>query len=139
MTYAQKQRIAALRASGDSYAGIAAALGMSENTIQSHCRRHGLGSNAMKGGGNTGIGCAHCGKLLGKRRQKNKRFCSDKCRMAWWKEHPEELNRKAVYHFTCAYCGTSFGSYGNNHRKYCSRACYSRAKTRVVRPVEEGT
>jgi hypothetical protein len=44
--------------------------------------------------------------------------------MAWWKEHPERLNRKAVYGLVCAGCGKPFESYGNRYRKYCSHDCY---------------
>jgi hypothetical protein len=58
--------------------------------------------------------------------------------MVWWREHPENLNRKAVYHFVCGYCDVAFDSYGNNRRKYCSHACYAGAKMKVSRPVEVG-
>ena len=43
MTTAQKQRIEYLRGKGDSYAAIAADLGISENTIKSYCRRNNIG------------------------------------------------------------------------------------------------
>ena len=59
--------------------------------------------------------------------QPTRRFCYDACRMAWWKNHPEKLNRKAEYHFTCAHCRKKFTAYGNKNRKYCSRACYGKS------------
>ncbi len=62
----------------------------------------------------------------------HQKFCSDKCRMAWWKAHPDQLNRKAIYHMVCAHCGQPFDSYGNSHRKYCSRACYDAVRCRGV-------
>jgi len=127
MTHFQKERIASLRGEGASYAQIAAALGKSKNTIQAHCRRYGLGSGvSIK---YTGRVCDHCGKRLATSSRKNKRFCSDACRLTWWKEHPEALDRKAIYSFACSCCGAAFDSYGNSHRKYCSRTCYARAKT----------
>ena len=69
--------------------------------------------------------CEYCGKdvkqLPGR---KLKRFCSDKCRMAWWNQHQENVNRKANYDYVCAYCGKAFTAYGNANRKYCSHECY---------------
>jgi len=138
MTNVQKERIARLRKSGESYAVIAVTLGLSENTVQSYCRRNGLGMASTDKDSRAGVerACAHCGKHLGKSRQRTKRFCSGTCRLSWWKMHPDSLNRKAIYHFICAQCGTPFDSYGNIHRKYCSRACYAKAKTTVIRSTE---
>jgi endogenous inhibitor of DNA gyrase (YacG/DUF329 family) len=124
MTDLEKERIAVLRSRGESYARIAETLGISENTIKSYCRRNGIGI-AIKAEqpATTGV-CANCGGLLSHTEgAKPKRFCSDNCRMAWWKAHPEAVNRKAVYDFTCPVCGRAFSAYGNAHRKYCSRAC----------------
>lgn len=132
MTLAQKQQITALRGRGDSYKKIAAALGLSTNTVQSHCRRNGLSVNNAIPQSDTAEAadvCPNCGRLLiHTPGSKRKRFCSDKCRLAWWKTHPEALNRKAFYHFICPKCGISFESYGNAHRKYCSRSCLADAR-----------
>lgn len=135
MTLAQKQQITALRGRGDSYKMIAAALGIPVNTVQSYCRRNNLSGDCTIAGLETadatddGDVCPNCGRLLihisGAKR---KRFCSDRCRSAWWKAHPEALNRKAIYHFICPKCGIAFESYGNAHRKYCSRACHADAR-----------
>jgi len=127
MTSTQKQRIKYLRGKGESYAAIAGALGISENTVKSYCRRNSLGEDYIKEQtiAKTDNACAKCGKQLTHTPgAKKKRFCSDKCRMAWWANHPEAVNRKAVYRFTCLVCGTEYESYGNAYRKYCSRACY---------------
>lgn len=125
MTTAQKQRIEYLRGKGDSYTAIAADLGISENTIKSYCRRNNIGvAIKQERVVSTGV-CETCGCPLTRTQgSKQKRFCSDKCRMAWWAKHPEAVNRKAVYHFVCPTCGTEFESYGNAHRRYCSRACF---------------
>lgn len=127
MTNTQKDRIAYMRGKGESYSGIAKTLGISENTVKSYCRRNNLGAEFTAGQpiAETTAPCANCGHPLSQTPGAKKlRFCSDKCRMAWWNTHPEAVNRKAVYSFTCASCGAEFESYGNNRRKYCSRACF---------------
>lgn len=120
MTAEQKQQICSMRSQGIGYVKIGEALGISDNTVRSFCRRKALGKAAK----NT-ISCQQCGKpikVIPKR--KPKRFCSDSCRNAWWNSHLNYVNRRAVYEFTCAYCGESFSAYGNKARKYCSHGCY---------------
>jgi len=46
MKYLQKEQITQMRSEGFSYAKIAAALGISENTVKSFCRRNNLGGAA---------------------------------------------------------------------------------------------
>lgn len=132
MTDLQKDQIIALRGQGYGYATIAKAVGMKKDTIVAFCRKQGL--TGTKAADNSRIDldadfCLHCGSLLtqtpGKKRIK---FCSDKCRVAWWNSHPEKVNRKAVYSFNCACCGKPFTAYGNAGRKYCSHACYIAAR-----------
>ena len=57
-------------------------------------------------------------------RHRQKRFCSSKCRMAWWKAHPEVMKRKKLTSMECQYCGSTFLQYGSRPRKFCSRGCY---------------
>jgi endogenous inhibitor of DNA gyrase (YacG/DUF329 family) len=112
----QKHRIAMMRGKGATYATIAAEIGVSESTIQSHCRRNGITNTYEK--------CPECGKRLEHiQKKKPKRFCSDKCRMAWWAKNPDAINRQAVYNFICSQCKEPFSAYGNAKRKYCSQAC----------------
>ena len=112
------------RRQGLGYKRIAAVTGYSVNTIKSVCRRNPEVP---------GKRCIQCGAaLVQPPHRKEKKFCSDKCRMTWWNAHPERLNRKAFYHFVCAHCGQPFDSYGNSHRKYCSRACYDAARRKEV-------
>jgi len=74
--------------------------------------------------------CGNCGKAINQETSwQVKRFCCDKCRLMYWANHKEGLNKKAYYDYICHECGESFQAYGNDHRKYCSRACYGRAKT----------
>lgn len=122
----QKRRIKYLRTKGKSYAVIAKDLGISENTIKSYCRRNNLGyGDIAEFSVQVKDTCENCDKSLDHKPQaKHKRFCSDKCRLLWWKTHPENLNRRAIYSFTCAHCGIVFNAYGNKKRKYCSHDCY---------------
>ena len=129
MTTAQKERIEYLRSKGNSYAAIAADLGMSENTVKSYCRRNNIGIAIKQEQHSPTAACANCGcPLAHTPGSKRKRFCSDKCRMAWWKAHPEAVDRKAVYRFLCPTCAELFEAYGNANRKYCSRACFGVAR-----------
>lgn len=112
------------RRQGLGYKRIAAVTGYSVNTVKSVCRRNPEAP---------GKRCLQCGAaMVQPPHRKEKKFCSDKCRMAWWNAHPERLNRKAFYHLVCAHCGQPFDSYGNSHRKYCSRTCYDAARRKGV-------
>jgi len=122
MTPTQKQQITVMRRDGISYGKIAAILRISENTVKAYCRRNNVVQSQRS---EATENCPNCSApLTHTPGAKRKRFCSDKCRLAWWNGHPEAVRRKAFYHFTCATCGVAFDSYGNNHRRYCSRACF---------------
>lgn len=127
MTQQQKEQITRLRAAGTSFGKIASALGMSVNTVKSYCKRNPVSAETMP------IPqtvmrmdhCPQCNTLLCQTTgHRQKRFCSPKCRMAWWKAHPEQMNRKKVVQVECRYCGVTFFQYGSRQRKFCSRDCY---------------
>ncbi|MDL2253412.1 helix-turn-helix domain-containing protein [Ruminococcaceae bacterium OttesenSCG-928-I18] len=121
MTESQKEQIVAMRGQGIGYVKIGQALGISNNTVRSFCRRNGLEGSRIK----DTITCKQCGKkikIIPKR--KPKKFCSDTCRTAWWNSHLECATKKAVYQFTCLCCGKAFEAYGNQNRKYCCHKCY---------------
>ena len=111
----QNIKIRELQMQGHGYKKIAKILGISENTVKSYCRRHPVENS-----------CLQCGRALshtpGKKRKK---FCSDKCRLAWWNTHKEFVKKKTFYTLTCQHCGQLFESYGNSKRKFCSRACFN--------------
>ncbi len=126
----QKEQIALLRAGGESYNRIADTLGLSINTVKSYCRRNNLGGVAsIVYESGDGRFCCQCRVTLRQTTgKKQKRFCSDKCRMTWWNAHPEDVNHKTVRVFTCQTCGQNFETYGKRKRKYCSHSCYGRSK-----------
>ncbi|MDD2459245.1 MAG: RNA polymerase subunit sigma-70 [Eubacteriales bacterium] len=133
MNAQQKDSIVHLRGEGVSYSKISEMLKISENTIKSFCRRNNLGSVSIEAH-EPPIGhfCHLCGKPLTQTAgAKQKKFCSDKCRMSWWNSHPEAVNHRIVQQITCKSCGKLFASNGSRVRKYCSRSCYALAK--VVR------
>ena len=123
MTNAQKEKVTTMRQKGESYAAVAETLGVGVNTIKSYCLRNNLGSGAL-----TKTLCEQCKKTMEYSSRPSRRFCSDACRIAWWREHPKQLNRKAVYNFFCPVCHKPFTAYGNASRKYCSRKCYGKSK-----------
>ena len=127
MTTEQKNCIRELRDQGLSYVKVAAELNMSINTVKAFCQRHLRGITVQKAMSAVIAGvCKQCGQpLIRRAKSKPRQFCSDACRLTWWKSHPEHLNRKAFYSLTCAHCGQSFQSYGNRDRKYCGRSCFS--------------
>lgn len=108
---------------------IAGHLFISVNTVKTLCRRqHWHPDDSLDQVADPrGIWCRNCGKQIsvgmGMRRPW---FCSNQCRRAWWKTHPEATKRSAFYQFTCAGCSQSFTAYGNRNRKYCSHECYIR-------------
>jgi hypothetical protein len=133
MTALQKENIKILRGKGESYAKIAAALGISENTVKSFCRRNKLGGNLsvspLPDSAASPTFCKQCGKeIVQTPGRKVKVFCTYLCRMDWWKSNPDNISRKAVYSFSCPCCNTEFSAYGNKNRKFCSHACYVKAR-----------
>ena len=131
MTEEQKTQIANLRGEGYGYVRIAQALGISENTVKSFCRRKKLAGRAVASqtmpaavrDGNHF--CLCCGKEVAQTPgRKEKKFCSDRCRNKWWNSHLDHVKRKANYEFICPQCKKKFTAYGNAKRKYCSHECY---------------
>lgn len=86
MTDAQKSTVLTLRSKGMSFSKIAETVGLSVNTIKSFCSRH------------KGQFCLCCGEPITQPpRVRQKKFCSDKCRMKWWNAHIKDVNRKCSY------------------------------------------
>ena len=137
MTDAEKEKVRFWRCEGHSYSVIAARLGISENTVKSYCRRNHLAGVAAK---EPILVCRYCGKPLSlSPKTKQRKFCSECCRRAWWKTHPELIHREAFYPMVCEHCGKEFKSYGNRKRKYCSHECYIAARFGKGGVHDEGT
>jgi transposase len=67
--------------------------------------------------------CETCGEEIRQRAgKKQRRYCSDACRYAYWNKHRNERERKWRQKTECKNCGEEIRSYGE--RKYCSQACY---------------
>ena len=106
-----------MRLEGHTPSVIAAKLGIPASTVRSFIHRNPDVPNTKQ--------CLRCGKpVLQPKGRREKKFCSDRCRMDWWNSHQNAVNRKAYYTLTCEYCGKEFESYGNKNRKYRCRTCY---------------
>ena len=125
------ERISSLKQQGKSAAAIAEALHLPLNTVKSYLRRH-------PGTEDSHI-CPQCGKAVAQNKgRKEKRFCSDRCRMEWWSSHQSEMNKKAYYTLVCPQCGKEFVSYGNQGRKFCNRECYGKHRRKAAGAVFGG-
>lgn len=119
LTDIQKQTITSLRTQGLTYAEIAAVTELSANTVKSFCRRNHIQVSQPEPVMNDR--CKNCGVPISQLPGAKQRiFCSDKCRYAWWNAH----RRKQPYHLLCHHCGREFISYGNRKRRFCGRECY---------------
>ena len=133
MTELQKKQILNMRKEGAGYKSIAVATGLSRDAVRNFCKSRnmaGFGKAAEMNADErlqSGELCLNCyEKLYQPASGRRRKFCSDKCRRDWWKNHQGDINRNenAIYHYKCAYCGKEFTAYGNNKRKYCSHYCY---------------
>ncbi|HHL0492634.1 TPA: helix-turn-helix domain-containing protein, partial [Streptococcus agalactiae] len=71
--------------------------------------------------------CKNCMKKLHHAVQgRPKKFCSNRCRAIWWRNHQSQHDKtKTAYdELTCQNCGESFLSYANPKRKFCGHPCY---------------
>ena len=105
MTETEKSQIIRLKVNGWGYKRIAAELGISENTVKSFLKRN-------------QDYCPMCGKPISGRQK----YCSDKCRMQWWRSHPHQTAGMRLSR--CGVCGAAIYSHPSKQRKFCSRKCY---------------
>lgn len=131
VTDIQRKKIEEMRSAGFGYSVIAVETGLSKDSVKAYCRSHALGGiKADSSSGDVSFGtCPICGKkFVQNPTRKEKKFCSDSCRMKWWNSHPELVQRKTLHFLICEHCGQSFSS-KNPRQKYCSRPCYTSART----------
>lgn len=123
MTSEEKTQLMELKAAGLGYKRMAACTGLPVGTVKTFFRRLAAQEGAEV------VVCKQCGKPLNLGRvQRERKYCSDQCRMKWWAAHPEQMNRKAGKHLTCPWCNKMFVVYGEKKRVYCSRECYAAAR-----------
>lgn len=128
MTKDQQTKILALCAEGMRYCEIAVQLGMSVNTLKSYCRRHDIHPKTKEELIAAANACPYCGQAIQAHSGRKRRFCSDACRVAWWREHPDQLKPKTTVQRICACCGIPFNCYPTKERLFCSHPCYIQAR-----------
>ena len=117
----KKEKIIEMRKQGFSYGMIAKRLGVHRSTVSSFCARKNI--NQIISG--KSVTCINCGEVfIQEPNKKPRKFCSDKCRVNWWNQNQDKVNKKALYELVCLECGKPFTTYGNKKQKYCSNACY---------------
>ena len=97
----QELRIAELRQQNYSYRFIGDALSLSPNTVKSICRRRRfetVGPRKTKIEKQGAVLCRNCHRLLDHGGRWDRLFCSDTCRMSWWKNN-RKLVEKQTGHF----------------------------------------
>lgn len=125
MTKLELEYIEDMRHEGASPREIAVKLNKPLETIRTYFKRHPLTESEKY--------CPTCNKrLVHVPHKRKKRFCSEACRRAWWKAHPEASKRTKTYTHTCEKCGKEFESYRSASR-FCCMECYSK-----FRRKEEG-
>lgn len=110
-----EKEIIRLRRNGESLKDIATSLDMPLGSVKSFVARNNIHPY-------TEGYCKYCGaEVTSLEHKKEKKFCSDKCRMLWWKRN---ATRNYTYTFTCKHCNKVFIKHRNDHPRYCSHACY---------------
>ena len=123
MTKEEKQTVSQLQRQGLGYKKISTLTGISVNTVKSFCKAHSENSPVE-------CGCLNCGTAISQTpHKKERKFCSDACRTAWWSAHPE-ARKSSRYAHICACCGKEFSS-DRPASKYCSTGCYAAARKKV--------
>ncbi len=135
MTTVQEEQIRLLRQQGIGYRNIGNIVHLSRDTVRNYCRSHNLCGyreavklNIKRMREDQSV-CTYCGAPVKRSHTgRPKKFCSDSCRMKWWKQNRDQMkqNPEAMYEFNCQYCGKPFTAYGNKKRLYCSHECYVR-------------
>ena len=121
MTAEQKKQIEKLRKQFVPYSVIARETGLSANTVKSYSYRHGLHTTQLLTERSL---CLCCGKPLPPKKTRPLKYCSNKCKMKYWRENRIKDTDKMI-ETHCVICGRRIYDYESAHRKYCSRECYN--------------
>lgn len=104
------------RRQGLGYKKIAAIMELPSNSVKTYIRRHPLDE--------TSCGCLNCGVPIEQTpHHRTRKYCSDRCRLAWWHTHQSQLNR-SMDERTCTYCGSTYSTH-KKAQQFCSRECYA--------------
>jgi len=123
VTVEEKKLLLELKKSGMGYKRISAFTGLPLGTVRTFFYRQASQNDI------TVPLCQQCGNPLKTGTVKReRRFCSDHCRMRWWAEHKDQMNCIAGKHLICPWCNKEFVVYGKKKRVYCSRDCYAAAR-----------
>ena len=134
MTEENKLQIRSLHSQGYGYKKIASEIGISVNTVKSFCRNNKLTEIS------SAAVCQACGKTIVQLpKQKQRKFCSAKCRDNWWNKNRAMGNKPTGEILRCAHCGREFSAYKREQRKYCSHACYVAERFQGGDVNEQGT
>lgn len=110
----KKEVILKMKNGGASYTEIARELGIPIGTVKSIVKRAKAPKKVEESY------CLECGaSIKSLPKHKKKKFCSDLCRMNYWKKN----NNKFV-EGRCKCCDKRIHYYPSRHRSFCSRACY---------------
>lgn len=125
-------KIKELRQQGWGYKKIAKELSITIGTVRYACSKDENDPELISN-------CKNCGlKIKSLKGKKSKIFCSDKCRLTWWNNNQNKVDKKAYYSHQCIHCNKKFSAYGNNKRLYCSQECYIEHK-KIKGDVGNGT
>ena len=120
-----KSQIINLHCQGVRYVDISRQLKIPVSTIKSFVYSHQADVEAGMANIPT---CPNCGAPVPKMHFKPRRFCSDRCRVLYWKEHQDELKHTTMVPITCTNCHGTFMDYAGRNRRYCSHSCYIQAR-----------
>ncbi len=110
------EEIRRLRLLGYGYKKIAVEINIPLNTVKTYCRRN------LNGVGKGKFFCKECGKVVPQKlHKKERKFCSDLCRVHWWKKIKKYEGSMIC---VCEKCKKQFFSYPSKKRKFCSNECY---------------
>lgn len=122
MTQLEKQEIIKLRNEGKSYKQISELTGICLSTIKTVCLRYQTKQNEQV------YYCKCCGrKLVFTDGKKQKQYCSDTCRMRYWRNNKDKMNIAHTIQVECPVCSRVFTVYETKKKTYCCRECYLRS------------
>ena len=114
----QRDIIASARKAGLTYRQIAEQVGLPLNTVKSCSRR-------IVEAENHASRCKQCVVSIKQNpKRKTKLFCSDRCRLAWWRAHSD--TSKSLKQRQCPGCGKTFSA--RRSQIYCQHDCYIKTR-----------